>query len=202
MSSQESPPSRTYRGLLLGLALFGVTADLASKYGAFGSLYNGTPQGQREVVPGWFRLTAEYDFGTPPSDGPLRELQLATAPVMPRVNHGALWGIGGGHKGTANAGFAALSALVAVVLSVWGVAGAPRRDRFLSCTLGLILGGTLGNLYDRLVFGGVRDFLHFYRFEYPVFNYADCTLVAGIGLLMLHAFLTPSAKKPAEPSPA
>ena len=34
-------------------------------------------------------------------------------------------------------------------------------------------------MYDRVVYGGVRDFLHFYWFEWPVFNFADCCLVGG-----------------------
>jgi lipoprotein signal peptidase len=60
--------------------------------------------------------------------------------------------------------------------------------------LGLILGGTVGNLYDRLVFGGVRDFMYFHRnsFEWPVFNIADCCLVVGAVLLLVQAvFVTP-----------
>ncbi len=57
--------------------------------------------------------------------------------------------------------------------------------------LGLILAGTLGNLYDRVVFGGVRNFLYwFYLVDWPVFNFADCCLVCGAGLLLLQAFLT------------
>src|SRR5436305_586252 len=61
----------------------------------------------------------------------------------------------------------------------------------LIASLGLILAGTLGNLYDRIVFSGVRDFLHWYRyFDWPVFNIADCCLVCGAGLLLAHAFFT------------
>ena len=188
-------PPRSYRPLLLGLAALGLALDLGSKYALFHTLYGGTPQGNREVVPGWFRFTAEYDFATAPDAGLLGKLQLASAPVLPRVNHGALFGLGGGHKGGANLFFAVLSALAAVGILVWGLRGPPARDRLLSFALGLILGGTLGNFYDRVVFGGVRDFLYFYKIEWPVFNYADCTLVAGGALLLLHAFITPSAKK-------
>jgi lipoprotein signal peptidase len=66
--------------------------------------------------------------------------------------------------------------------------------------LGLILGGTIGNLYDRLVFGGVRDFLYFYKIEWPVFNVADCCLVVGATLLLLQAvFVAPSTEQPATP---
>ena len=55
--------------------------------------------------------------------------------------------------------------------------------------------GTLGNFYDRVVFNGVRDFLHWnYRFDWPVFNIADCCLVCGAALLLVQAFL--SSPKP------
>jgi len=64
--------------------------------------------------------------------------------------------------------------------------------------LGLILAGTLGNLYDRVVFGGVRDFLFFYYINWPVFNVADCCLVCGAFLLLIQAFwVHPAAKEPA-----
>ncbi|MGL4422151.1 MAG: signal peptidase II, partial [Gemmataceae bacterium] len=65
-------------------------------------------------------------------------------------------------------------------------------DRWLSMALGLILGGTLGNFYDRVVFGGVRDFLYFYKIEWPVFNIADCCLVVGAAILLVQALFTPS----------
>jgi len=60
--------------------------------------------------------------------------------------------------------------------------------------LGLILAGTLGNLYDRVVFNGVRDFLYFHLIEWPVFNIADCCLVCGAFLLLAQAFLGRSTR--------
>ena len=53
--------------------------------------------------------------------------------------------------------------------------------------LALIMGGALGNLWDRVVSGRVIDFLLFYvkRYEWPVFNLADSAIVIGAGLLVL-----------------
>src|SRR5207237_9308973 len=102
-------------------------------------------------------------------------------------------------KGTANGFFAAVSVAAAVAILAWGMRRNTAREKWLMAALGLILAGTVGNLYDRLVFGGVRDFLYFYKIEWPVFNFADCCLVVGAGLLLVQAVLAPSApaEKPA-----
>jgi lipoprotein signal peptidase len=53
--------------------------------------------------------------------------------------------------------------------------------------MGLVLAGTLGNLYDRLVFQQVRDFIDVYlrpiRYHYPTFNVADSLICVGVGIL-------------------
>lgn len=191
---------RTYRWLLVSLAAFGLTADLASKYGVFRWLYHKDPAAAAQlgnehvVVPGWFKLISQFDPSTPPSANPqVNALQTWSAPVMPRVNHGALFGMGGGQKGLANGTFAAVSMAAAIAIIVWGTRPTTARERGLTAALGLILGGTIGNLYDRLVFGGVRDFLYFHYVEWPVFNVADCCLVVGAGLLLVQAvFVAPT----------
>ena len=114
---------------------------------------------------------------------------------MPRVNHGALFGLGNQHKGGANQIFAAVSLVAAAGIVVWVSRRSTAVDGWLCAALGLILGGTIGNFYDRIVFNGVRDFLYFYRVEWPVFNVADCCLVVGAGMLLIHAFLTPVPPK-------
>ena len=125
--------------------------------------------------------------------------QTWSAPDLPHVNHGALWGFLAESKATANMVFAAVSLCAAVGIVVWGLAiRATRRDGWLSAALGLILSGTLGNLYDRIVFGGVRDFLYFYKTNFPIFNVADCCLVCGAGMLLVHAFFF---APPAAPTP-
>jgi len=188
---------RSYRWIMVTLAVTGLAADQGSKYGMFNCLYNGTPRNDRDVIPGWFKFTAEYDSSVQPCDCWVRSLQTASAPEMPRVNHGALFGLGGEHKGDANQIFAGISMLAAAGIMVWASRKATAQDRWLCAALGLILGGTLGNLYDRLVFNGVRDFLYFYKIEWPVFNVADCCLVVGAIILLAHAFF--SREKPATP---
>jgi signal peptidase II len=65
--------------------------------------------------------------------------------------------------------------------------------------LSLIMGGALGNLWDRLARGRVVDFLLFYvkRYQWPVFNLADSAIVVGAGLLVLEIMFHKSSA-PAE----
>lgn len=193
---------RTYRWLLISLAVIGLSADQVSKYGMFKWLYKdgnfaGHSGNEHDVVRGWFKFIAQFDPDAPTSPNPLvNGLQTWSAREMPRVNHGALFGIGGGQKGVANGVFAAVSVGAALAILVWGMRGTTARERGLMAALGLILGGTIGNLYDRLVFGGVRDFLYFYKVEWPVFNIADCCLVVGAGLLLVQAVFVAPEKAP------
>jgi signal peptidase II len=61
------------------------------------------------------------------------------------------------------------------------------RNRLLQTALALILGGALGNLYDRLVYGYVVDFLEFYigAYHWPSFNIADSAISVGVVLLAI-----------------
>ncbi len=56
--------------------------------------------------------------------------------------------------------------------------------------LGFIVGGALGNAYDRLAYGFVADFYHFHvgSFSWYVFNLADAAIVAGVALLICDSF--------------
>jgi len=79
---------------------------------------------------------------------------------------------------------AAFGVVAAMALWVWLARGA--TSRLMAVSLGLIMGGALGNALDRVLIGGVADFisLHAYGFYWYVFNIADVAIVAGvIGLL-------------------
>lgn len=59
-------------------------------------------------------------------------------------------------------------------------------DRFLGLSLGLIVGGALGNVADRVRFGAVADFFYFHvgAYYWPAFNVADAAVVVGVGALL------------------
>ena len=68
-----------------------------------------------------------------------------------------------------------------------------RRRLALAIGLGLVIGGALGNLIDRLVYGEVADFFHFYagHYDWYVFNIADCAITVGVAALLYDALLRP-----------
>lgn len=59
----------------------------------------------------------------------------------------------------------------------------------LTIAFGLILAGALGNLYDRIVYKAVRDFIDFYIINWPIFNLADTYITIGAGLIIISLFI-------------
>lgn len=84
---------------------------------------------------------------------------------------------------------ASIAVAIGLVVYVARNPGTPWND----AVLGLILGGTLGNGYDRIMFGTVTDFVNFHFF--PVFNAADSAISVGVVLLIATTLFrkTPSA---------
>jgi len=81
----------------------------------------------------------------------------------------------------------ALSSLITLVLLIWLMKS---PNLYLTWGLGLIIGGAVGNLIDRIYFKAVIDFLYFHldSFAWPAFNIADTAITIGVGLILLESF--------------
>lgn len=90
-------------------------------------------------------------------------------------------------------------ALSFVVYYFWMVS---LRDRTLLIALGLVIGGAIGNLVDRVMNGGVTDFIDFYygTYHWHTFNIADSAITVGICLMLLGTFLQPDPESSTAPS--
>jgi signal peptidase II len=118
-------------------------------------------------------------------------------PIVPHIlelhtsqNTGALWGFGSGLPHSSEL-FAGLSVIAAILICYWLFFMGAASSSVLTVALALIMAGALGNCYDRLAYGHVRDFVHFHvdaiGFDCAIFNFADNMLVAGSITLVLYA---------------
>ena len=103
-------------------------------------------------------------------------------------NTGAAFSFLAGHSGWQMYLFAAI-ALAAVFICA-GLIIRHASERLFCLSLALIMGGAIGNLFDRIIYGYVIDFLDFYYgyWHWPAFNIADMAIVGGAGLLILDSF--------------
>lgn len=125
--------------------------------------------------------------------------EVRQIPVWPPLFHlswventGVSFGLFGG--GSARWALVVFSIIVACVLAVWAM----RADRrLLAAALGMVMGGALGNVIDRIRFGYVVDFLDFSGIGFfPwVFNVADSAITIGVVLLILDSFLSERSAK-------
>lgn len=86
--------------------------------------------------------------------------------------------------------FALIAVVVSAVLVVW-LKRLGRDDTWLAIALALVLGGALGNLYDRIALGHVIDFILVHwqnRHYFPAFNFADSAITVGAIMLALDMF--------------
>ncbi|KTC49438.1 signal peptidase II [Pseudomonas fluorescens ABAC62] len=86
--------------------------------------------------------------------------------------------------------FAVIALVVSAVLVVW-LKRLGRDDTWLAIALALVLGGALGNLYDRIALGHVIDFILVHwqnRHYFPAFNFADSAITVGAIMLALDMF--------------
>ena len=155
----------------VGMRLFGLSAILffAVDWLSKGIIFQwlGYPEGESFVlIPGW--------------------LQFVT-----RLNNGGIWSLGAEHGLAANLALTGFSCLASVLILIWAYLGIRPGEHLFPIVLGAILAGALGNLHDRLVYQGVRDFIEFHYQDiwyFPTFNVADSCLVCGAACLILSSF--------------
>jgi signal peptidase II len=150
------------RALVLGIAALVVILDRISKHIVAQQLPNGQA---KTIIPGFFRITDVHNTGAAFS------MFADASPTMVRNI------------------LIAFSVIAVIVLfgMLWRVG---RYVTITSVALALILGGAFGNLYDRIRFHYVVDFLevHIVHYHWPDFNVADSCIVIGACLLLIEIF--------------
>lgn len=106
-------------------------------------------------------------------------------------NMGAAWGIFSGNQ----VGLIILS-LAILIIFIWYFVKEERKSWLLSISIAFLVAGCVGNLFDRIVFGYVRDFIQFAFWQsFPVFNFADVFLTVGVILFIIDLIIL-LCKKP------
>jgi signal peptidase II len=103
-------------------------------------------------------------------------------------NHGMSFGLFNNGAGINALVFSLMAAIIVSVLLWW----LSRVEHpFLAIAIGMIVGGAVGNVVDRLRFGAVVDFLYFHvgSWYWPAFNLADSAICLGVGAMLLDGLL-------------
>jgi len=124
----------------------------------------------------------------------VKEMELGESiPIIDNVlyitshrNRGAAWGILENKMW-----FFYVITVIFVIFILFYMKKYAKTDKLLGISLGLILGGAIGNFIDRVVRKEVVDFIHTYIFSYnfPVFNVADSALCVGVALIIIQTLL-------------
>jgi signal peptidase II len=113
------------------------------------------------------------------------------------INHGAVFGLGQGDRAV----FVAVSIGAILFLNYLFAASATRWG--YQILLGMLMAGVLGNLYDRILFGYVRDMIHalpqWPKFFPWIFNVADSFLCVGVGLMVIYSMVSEQRTKRQRP---
>jgi signal peptidase II len=130
-------------------------------------------------------------------DLPVRE-PVRVTPFMDLIvvwNHGISYGLFQQSTELGRWVLVAVSLAAALALSIW-IRRA--RGKLLAASLGLIVGGAIGNAIDRVAYGAVFDFIHLHvgSFSWYVFNVADAAIVAGVVGLLYDSFVLEKRRTP------
>lgn len=116
-------------------------------------------------------------------------------PVIPLFNLTLSYNTGAAFSFLSEAGgwqrwfFIAMALIVSTAIVIWMRKLSP-QDKWVAIALGMVLGGALGNVIDRILFGHVIDFLHVYyqQWSWPIFNIADSAIFVGVAILLIDSF--------------
>lgn len=107
-------------------------------------------------------------------------------------NKGAAFGIFAGSAEYFRLSFLILFSVLAIGFVTKILKRLPEREKLLTVALSFVLGGAVGNLIDRLLYGEVIDFLDFYwsSYHWPAFNVADSFITVGVVLILFRLILS------------
>lgn len=153
-------PQYNHRKISFVIAIIIIIADQLTKFWANNNLEYGIPL---HLINDFFSLTLLY-------------------------NDGAAFSIFSNQDGWQKFFLLGISATASIAIIVWLCVG--QMNLWLTYGLGLILGGAVGNLIDRALYGYVIDFLDFYvgSWHWPAFNIADSGISIGAALLIIEVF--------------
>jgi signal peptidase II len=151
---------RDARWLMLLLAVLVIAADRLTKLWVVAHIQTGHAI---TVIPNFFRITHVLNTGA--------AFSMFEGAKSPETVRNVLIAF-------------SIVAIIAVLVALWKTA---RHFSLMSFSLALILGGAIGNLYDRIRLAYVVDFLevHIVHYHWPDFNVADSAIVVGACLLLL-----------------
>ncbi|MDX2017526.1 MAG: signal peptidase II [Planctomycetota bacterium] len=188
--------------VLLTVVVLGLVSDLASKYAAFHWIPETPVSFTREQALAVGPQNLEYLLPDPP---PVVVVAPSVLELKLVLNPGAVFGLGAGKRWFFVVMTGAAFAFALWMFTRWTT----RRDTAAHIGIGLLLSGGLGNLYDRLVYACVRDFLHPlpgvrlpFGWSWPwggrdvwpyVSNIADLWLIIGVGILIVYSWRQPQA---------
>jgi len=133
-------------------------------------------------------------------------LQLyQSIPLLPSLNLVLAHNTGAAFSFLSDAGgwqrwfFAVLAIVVSIVIVVW-ITRLKQNETRLAVALSLVLGGAIGNVWDRIVHGYVVDFIDLYYgdWHWPAFNVADSAIFVGAALLIIDALFNKEDQQQAE----
>lgn len=125
-----------------------------------------------------------------------------TLEVLPFFNMTLVYNRGAAFSFLSDAGgwqrwlFAVIGIVVSVIIAVW-ISRLSLQQKRLSLALSLILGGAIGNLWDRVILGHVIDFIdvHYLGYHWPAFNLADSAITLGALLLIVDSLFAGGERK-------